>query len=57
MVEPARNAYTEPRRIQPGCTHHLGCKCDVPYHLRESTLSEKRFEARAWLPPEIEESE
>jgi len=39
-----RNAYTEPRRIVPGCQHMLGCKCDAPYWLREPTRREINFE-------------
>lgn len=40
------NAFTEPRKVQPGCQHQLGCKCEVPYHLRPSTPEERRIEER-----------
>lgn len=36
-----KDAYSQPRVEKPGCQHRLGCKCDVPYHLRESTLVEQ----------------
>jgi hypothetical protein len=41
-----KNAYTDTRRIQPGCEHRLGCKCETPFWLRERTTSEIEFEAR-----------
>lgn len=28
------HARTHPRRVQPGCEHRLGCRCDPPNHLR-----------------------
>lgn len=34
------DAMRFPRRIQPGCMHQLGCKCDPPYWLREPTEQE-----------------
>jgi len=40
------NAYTEPRITRPGCQHNLGCKCQVPYHLRPSTIEELIHEER-----------
>jgi hypothetical protein len=47
----------DPRTVKSGCQHLGGCGCDVPYHLRESTPAEQRFEARAFAPPQIEECE
>lgn len=41
-----KNAYLEGRRIQPGCKHMLGCKCEIPYHLRPSTSAEQKMEKR-----------
>lgn len=43
------DAYRYPRRIQPGCQHQLGCKCDAPYWLREPTPAELE---RWYKPPE-----
>lgn len=47
-MEPDRteppDAYTQARRVQPGCQHHLGCKCGVPYYLRPSSPAELRRE-------------
>jgi hypothetical protein len=43
------DAYRYPRRIQPGCQHILGCKCDAPYWLREPTPAELE---RWWKLPE-----
>lgn len=40
-TKPDKDAYTQPRLAKEGCQHHLGCKCDVPYYLRPSTLAEK----------------
>lgn len=34
------DAFRFPRRIQPGCQHQLGCKCDPPYWLRQPTAAE-----------------
>jgi hypothetical protein len=51
---PDKNAFTMPRSVRTGCQHMGGCACDVPYHLRESTPTEQRFEARSFSPPEFE---
>lgn len=40
------------RRIQPGCMHMLGCKCDPPMWLREPSPAEL---ARWYSPPEREQ--
>lgn len=41
-----KDAYRQPLKLQPGCEHFQGkCKCDVPYHLRESTPVELQREA------------
>ena len=45
------DAYRFPRRIQPGCQHQLGCKCDPPYWLRLPTPAEL---ARWHKPQEVE---
>lgn len=47
-VTPIRilDAYTQPRRLTPGCQHQLGCKCDPPYWLRPSTGVEFYHEER-----------
>lgn len=51
MTDRAINAYLYPRKVIPGCDHvRLYCKCDTPYHLREASPDEVRFEARL-LPP------
>ena len=34
------DAYRFARRVQPGCQHQLGCKCDPPYWLREPSAAE-----------------
>jgi len=34
------DAYQFARRIQPGCLHMLGCKCDPPYWLRPPSPQE-----------------
>lgn len=41
-----QNAYTEARKIAPGCQHILGCKCETPFWLREPTARELAFESR-----------
>jgi len=41
------DAYRLPRRVQPGCSHQLACRCDVPYWLRASSPAELEYEA--WL--------
>lgn len=40
------DAYHAARIVKPGCQHNLGCRCGVPYHLRESTPAEQRIEER-----------
>lgn len=49
-----KNAYTEARRIAPGCQHMLGCKCDTPFWLRDATAREIRHEEiyirTGWVP-------
>lgn len=45
-----KDAYASPRVIRPGCEHKLGCRCDPPYHLRESTPVEKAREAHNLIP-------
>lgn len=43
------NAFAWPRKLIPGCDHNrLYCKCDTPYHLRQSTLDETLREHRAY---------
>lgn len=44
MNDSPPDAYRNSPVLRPGCTHMLGCKCTVPYHLRESTDSELRVE-------------
>jgi len=44
IVRRSINAYRQPRKIQEGCQHQLGCKCDPPYWLRESSPEEKKIE-------------
>jgi hypothetical protein len=39
------DAYSRPRKVQPGCQHHLGCKCEPPYWLRPSSPIEQAKEA------------
>lgn len=54
-TDPDRNAFTMPRTVKSGCQHFQGmCNCDTPYHLRDSTPAEQRFEARSFSPPEFE---
>ena len=49
------NAYRKARKINPGCQHLLGCKCEPPYWLRESTQAETEIEcALSQKPREIE---
>lgn len=43
-MTPQHNAYTQPRKVKPGCEHRLGCACDAPYWLRQSTPAEQAFE-------------
>lgn len=40
------NAYTDARKIFPGCQHMLGCKCTTPFWLRDPTMRELNFERR-----------
>lgn len=47
MTDRPLDAYTIPRRIQPGCQHQLGCKCDPPYWLRDPTP----VELTRWFVP------
>lgn len=42
---PELDHYTNERRVQPGCQHNLGCKCEPPYWLRLSTPIEQAREA------------
>lgn len=44
------DAYTYPRRIQPGCQHQLGCKCDPPMWLRPPSPAE----LERWFKPKDE---
>jgi len=44
IVRRPMNAYRQPRKIYEGCQHQLGCKCDPPYWLRESSPQEKKIE-------------
>jgi len=46
MTDRIIDAYRYPRRIQPGCQHMLGCKCDPPYWLRNPTPAE----LARWVP-------
>lgn len=48
---PAPDAYSQSRTIRPGCQHHLGCKCGVPYYLRDSSPAELRRERLIQLSP------
>ena len=48
---PVIDAYTQARVLRPGCQHHLGCKCSVPYHLRPSSPAELRRERLIQLSP------
>lgn len=41
-----KDAFSQPRRVNPGCQHGLGCGCDIPHHLRPSTPIELFKEAR-----------
>lgn len=34
------DAYRFPRHVAEGCQHRLGCRCDVPFWLREPTVRE-----------------
>lgn len=34
------DAWEVPRKIQPGCPHQLGCKCEPPFWLRSPTQAE-----------------
>ena len=40
------DAYRYPQKVSPGCQHQLGCKCDPPFWLRESTPAEEARAAR-----------
>lgn len=40
------NAYERDRQVRPGCMHRLGCRCQPPYWLRPSTLSELKREEK-----------
>lgn len=46
-----KNAYSDPQRVRPGCEHRLGCKCDVPFWLRNYTQAENEFEQRMRISP------
>lgn len=42
------NAYRRGRYLEPGCDHAGPyCRCDPPYHLRESSPAELARESRA----------
>lgn len=41
-----KNAYTDPLKVVAGCQHRLGCKCEIPFWLREATPRELAFESR-----------
>ena len=45
------DAYTRARRVSPGCQHNLGCKCEPPYWLRDSTPVEQAREVVQRLTP------
>jgi hypothetical protein len=47
------NAYTDSRIVRPGCQHMLGCKCEIPFWLREQTPRETEFENRYGITPKI----
>lgn len=49
-----KDAFTQPRNIRPGCQHQLGCKCDIPYHLRASTEIEQAREQNRNKPVALE---
>lgn len=50
-----KDAFTQPQRTGTGCQHFQGnCRCDVPYHLRASSLTERRRELRKAQPSENE---
>jgi len=34
------DAYCHAREVRDGCQHMLGCRCDVPFWLREPTPAE-----------------
>lgn len=34
------DAYHYPRRVQEGCQHRLGCKCETPFWLRDFSPAE-----------------
>lgn len=38
---PVKDAFSQPRRLAPGCQHQLGCKCDPPFWLRSMTQVER----------------
>lgn len=44
------DAYRFPPKLQPGCQHQLGCKCDPPFWLRASSPAEEERE-KALQPP------
>lgn len=44
------NAYTDPRKIVSGCQHRMGCKCEIPFWLRDATPRELAFESRIVTP-------
>lgn len=48
------DAYQQPRRIQEGCQHGLGCKCQPPYWLREPSPAERARWAPAQGPEAAE---
>lgn len=50
-MDAERNAYASPRVLQAGCQHLLGCKCSVPFHLREPTAAEQKFLDRFYPAP------
>lgn len=45
------DAYSRARRVQPGCQHYLGCKCEAPYWLRDSSPVEQSREVLRRLTP------
>lgn len=48
------NAYRKPQSVRPGCTHQLGCRCDPPFWLRESSSAEDAIADRIYGIPERE---
>lgn len=53
-----KDAYSQPRKLQPGCEHFQGkCKCDTPYHLRASTPLELRQEELRSLSIQVHQAQ